>query len=377
MAISNQLHRLAAHCPNGSPFVSLYLNTQANQHGRDDFDRFLRKELSTRAKSFAEGSRNREVFERIATRITAFLKDRLEVATNGLAIFASAGSSSLFEAIQLDAPIEKNTIHVLDRPFLYPLARVIDQYPRYVALILDGTRARLFVFSLGRTRLKTEIPNEYANQTELGERDHYQHTRRGENQRTFFLKNVVEKLERAINDEQAAHVVLAGDEVIIPPLQELLNPEVEEKVIDILRLDINTPEHEVLRLTMRSLKEHNTHSDAEKVREVLDRYSSGGTAVVGLRDTIYALSEGQVQELLISASDEEIQVDRETLDQIPSVYTTPNTLAKYASRTHSSELAADLLVERALNTKAAVTFIEDPLLLRDFGGVAALLRYRE
>ena len=37
---------------------------------------------------------------------------------------------------------------------------------------------------------------------------------------------------------------------------------------------------------------------------------------------------------------------------------------------------ADELVTRAKQTAARVTFIEDPALLEDYGGVAALLRFR-
>jgi peptide subunit release factor 1 (eRF1) len=37
---------------------------------------------------------------------------------------------------------------------------------------------------------------------------------------------------------------------------------------------------------------------------------------------------------------------------------------------------ADALVTRARQTGAALTFIEDPALLSDWGGVAALLRFR-
>jgi peptide subunit release factor 1 (eRF1) len=37
---------------------------------------------------------------------------------------------------------------------------------------------------------------------------------------------------------------------------------------------------------------------------------------------------------------------------------------------------ADELVRRAKQTGATVTFIEDPELLQDYGGVAGLLRFR-
>jgi peptide subunit release factor 1 (eRF1) len=37
---------------------------------------------------------------------------------------------------------------------------------------------------------------------------------------------------------------------------------------------------------------------------------------------------------------------------------------------------ADELVNRATQTSARITFVEDPALLAEFGGVAALLRFR-
>src|SRR5947199_375601 len=39
------IDRLAEFEPVELPFISLYLNAQANEHGRQDFERFLRKDL--------------------------------------------------------------------------------------------------------------------------------------------------------------------------------------------------------------------------------------------------------------------------------------------------------------------------------------------
>ncbi len=376
MSNSTKLHKLAAYIPNGTPFVSLYLNAQADQHGRDAFYRFVRKEFSRREKSFAEGSPERESLKQIADRINAFLEDSLDVSANGIALFANAGSDNFLEAIYLDAPIEKNSLHVLDRPFLFPLARVIDQYPHYVALVADTTLAGIFVFGLGKTKVNLEINNQNTNRSLANERPQLRHEQRLETYRMHFVNEVVEALGNAIRDEHAEHVVLAGDAVIIPLLREQMPADIQDKVIDILRLDINTPEHEILRATMRSLHEDNIHTDAEKVRDLLERFSAGGRATVGLRDTLYALSQGQAEELLITASLKEVRVDQETLESVPSVYAVPNTLVTHVPQPRTSEFVADLLVERAIKTGATVTFIEDPLMLRDFGGVGALLRYR-
>jgi len=57
MSLNQKLEKLALFEPNGFPVIGLYLNTQADRHGRDDFDRFVRKELSDRTKTFAPDSR--------------------------------------------------------------------------------------------------------------------------------------------------------------------------------------------------------------------------------------------------------------------------------------------------------------------------------
>jgi len=187
-------------------------------------------------------------------------------------------------------------------------------------------------------------------------------------------KEVVGVLDRVVREDAVEHIILAGDEVIIPLLREQLPDRLREKVIDILRLDIRTPEHEVLKATMDSLREHNLHTDAEKVRQLFDEYRAGGLAVVTWKDTVTAMERGQVDELLLSASAREIgtndqEFDESGVDQhvsdVPPV-----------SNTESSLMPADLLVTLARQTGARVTFIEDTALLSSVGGVGAMLRYR-
>lgn len=182
-------------------------------------------------------------------------------------------------------------------------------------------------------------------------------------------------LERIVKEENAQHVVLAGDDFFIPEFRQRLPQYLDDRVIDILRLDIRTPEHEILKATMESLRDNNIQTDAEKVRDLFDRFQQGGTAAVGLRDTLDALSNGKVEELILSASLKQISVDQASLSRIPSVTAVPNTLAEHLAEPRSAAAVADKLVAEALSTGSTITFIEDPMLLGDVGGVGAFLRY--
>ena len=90
VTLTRQLDELAAFEPGVHPFVSLYLNTylntQADEHGRDNFDSFVRKEFKARAKAFAPESPELASFERDAARIKTYLRDELRPSADGLAI---------------------------------------------------------------------------------------------------------------------------------------------------------------------------------------------------------------------------------------------------------------------------------------------------
>ena len=73
----------------------------------------------------------------------------VEPSVNGLALFACAGAD-LFEAMPLAAPIDRHRLYVADRPHLYPLARVLDEYPRYAVLLADTHSARILVIAANR-----------------------------------------------------------------------------------------------------------------------------------------------------------------------------------------------------------------------------------
>jgi peptide chain release factor subunit 1 len=342
---------------------------QPDQHGRDNFEPFVRKEFHAKAKSFASESLELASFERDTGRIRAYLRDEVRPSANGLAIFACAGADGYFNAVQLDAPIQKHRLHVDERPHLYPLARLIDQHPRYAALLVDTNSARLFVFGLGKTLVNKETQHIKLSRTQVGGWSQMRYQRHVENNHLHHAKEVVEMLDRVVREEAVEHIILAGDQVIIPLLREHLPNHLQEKIIDILRLDITTPEHEVLKATMKALSEHNLHSDAEKVRRFLDEYRAGGLAVVAVKDTIKALEQGQVDELLISASPSEVRIE-EDFD------TSSHDHNSSGERFSSGLTTADLLLTRARQTGARVTFIEDAALLRSFGGVGGVLRYQ-
>ena len=374
------IDRLAEFEPTGLPFISLYLNAQSNEQGRQDFERFLRKELPARARTFKAQSPERESFDRDVERIEAFLGDELRPETNGVAIFACAGAGEFFETVQTAAPIESHRLYIDSQPHLYPLARLMDQYPRYAVLIADTNRARLFVFARGKTVQRDEIKNVKTRGSKAGGWSQARYQRHTEQYHAQHAKEISDVLEDIVREESVEHIILAGDEVIIPKLKEEFSKAVSDRVVDVLSLDINAPEHEVLAETMEVMREHDAQTDAEKVEELMNQYRAGGLGVVGSTDTLEALAMGQVEELIITARQQNVEGDREDVAILSDTDVTEPVVAGQdgaaANIEPDSLIVADDLVTRARQTSARITFIEDATLLEDVGGVGALLRYR-
>lgn len=380
MTLNELIDRLAAVDPVAAPFISLYVNTQPDETGRENYHSFLRKQMEEITGTFPPHSPEHDSLTRDVERIKTYLMEDVRKSANGVAIFACA-AADFFEAIQLDAPIERHRLSVSNYPDIYPLARLADQYPAYAALVADTNTARIFVFSLNRQLSEEEISGQKTNRSQVGGWSQARYQRHIDNIHAQHAKETVEALERIVREERIEHILLAGDEVVIPLLREQMSQQLAEKIVDVLRLDIKTPEHEILLTTLEHMREQNTEEDIQKVQQLVNEYRAGGLGVVGVQKTRAALEIGQVDELLISALSSEIKGKPAKTPGVPRMVKTPSVVAT-AVATGTPEVEtnavaiADELVLLARRTAAKVTFIEDPALLAEFGGVGALLRFK-
>jgi peptide chain release factor subunit 1 len=348
--LRQQLDALAAFEPTDLPVVSLYLDMRPNQHGRADYDTFLRKTFLDRIRTLSGEAR--ASVERDAERVRTYLAEETPRSANGLAVFACS-AMDFFQAVPLAAAVDEHLLFIGRAPHLYPLARLNDQHPRYAALLVDTNSARIFVFSLGAHESTERIANAKTRWSMAGGWSQARYQRHLANFHLHHMKEVVAILDRVVREETINQVVVACDEVARPTLWEQLPKHLAEKVVETINLDIRTPAHQVLAETMEALRGKDAETDAERVQSLLDAWRANGLGVVGPVDTLLALEMGQVEELLITASPDRLRA----ADGAP-------------------EELADDLVRKAQQTSARIRFIEDGALLDEVGGVGAILRFK-
>lgn len=381
--LSESLRKLAAFEPTPFPVISLYLNAQPDEHGRDHFGSFTRKQLQRRSRMFPSGSEERESFDRDAEKIHGFLDHGVEASTNGLALFACSGENGFFEALQLNAPIARNEIYVQSKPNLFTLAWLDDRFARYAVVVLDSMSARLFLFGLGRVLEGERIDNRHVSRTQAGGWSQARYQRHAEDLTQKHMQEVVDALEHLVNQEQVEHLLLVGDEVAIPALQERLPGQLAGKVRDVLRLDMKSPEHEILKQSLEAMAREDAREDEERAERLLEGYGGQGLAAAGLHDVLTALVNGQVDELLINADAASIEQDEELeaglIAALEAEIAPPGGESESGGDGDPAERIqsiAHAAVTKAKRTGARVHFLEDSALLKKVGGIGAFLRYR-
>ena len=91
------------------------------------------------------------------------------------------------------------------------------------------------------------------------------------------------------------------------------------------------------------MRQDDAKNDVEKVERLFNEFRSGGLGVVGAQDTLSALNNGQVDELILSAARKEIRSEEQDREEPP------------AGEGEQPPILADTLVTAAHQTAAKVT----------------------
>jgi peptide subunit release factor 1 (eRF1) len=388
MKLNSLAEKLAAFELSGTPFISLYLNSEANQNGRDEYATWLKNAFRDEAENYEEESEEALAFAETTERINNFLESEADEQANGIAVFASVGGESeFFETIQLDAAFPENQLFVLNRPHIFPLMRLIDQNPKYCVLWADTNKADIYIFGGENTinlEIDTEakvesIKNEVTQRSKAGGWSQQRFQRRIENFHLQHAKETVEEVEKLMRDAKIEHLVLCGDETgVIPLLNEQFSKVIEEKVVSTLNLSQYASEDEIRESTAEIMRLEKAARDQQKTERMFTAAkSAAGLGAIGVEKTLEALSNGQVEELLISADFGAFEYSPKKVKKVLKNYAPgdDNSSADELPQVKDAGQIADELLVRALNSAAKIVFIENTELLKEAGGVGAVLRY--
>src|SRR4051812_18348569 len=252
--------------------------------------------LLRHAREHFNGNTPLEDFRRIESHVKAGV-DRSHA--RGLAIFSCTGEG-LWQVIELPVPV-RNQLVVNQAPHVKQLETVVETLERFVVLIVDRQRARIFEFEMGELVDKSELFDQLPrHDDDKGDwdkdhvRDHsaalaHQHVRRA-------AHVAFEVFQQRPFD----HLIIAAPDDLTHELERELHTYLRDRIAARLTgLATNASESAIRAATVEVERQVNRTKEANLVNRL--REAAGTSkAIVGLDGVLAALADRRVDTLIVS-----------------------------------------------------------------------------
>ena len=353
-----------------APVLSVYLNVDPTDRTRDEYRLELRQLLKQ-----AEDSAAQADIEAVET----FFDHEYDWSGRGIAVF-SCQDGDFWRDYSLAIPVSSGAT-VAHRPYISPLAELVDAYGSYAVAVADRRQLRLFFFDLGELRATHEFVGEDVRKLKRGRGSSGGHGRRGG--APISSQHEVEVVKRNIRDAVAEMVafcqryepqrlIIAGADPTVAQFREALPKHLQDKVIGTFSADMNATEPEIRENSLEILHRVEEKRKESLVNAVFTAAAKGENGVIRLADTLGAAHEGRIQTLVIDRDYHEPGYQCENCGYITdhALETCPFCGGDFLEISD----AAEALVTRVIEEGGEVEVVEDHPKVKKFG-VGALLRY--
>lgn len=367
MITQEQLQELLTYSANGRDVISVYLEVANSQEGIDTLKRQVKSMLRDLAvEQTAE-----------AAAIERYLNFSFDWRANGLALFS--GQAGEFFRAYPTAVAFRNRARAASRPYVKPLAHLLDFYAHYGVILVDQGGARFFEYHLGELQSSDGFIGEEVQKLKQGGGSAAAGIR-GESgadrqEAEAIRRNLRQAAEAAVlffQEKSIRRLFLGGISGTLSEFQDLLPKQLRSCLAGTFAIDMNAGEHEVRRLSLQLLQAANAEREKHLVNQLMETAAKGGTAVLGLDDTLQAVSDKRVQTLIISDGYRAAgYVEEEAGYVVANLAKSPLSLDLLTA----VDDVVDVAFAFTLSNGGHVEVIRDNAQLENAGRIGAILRY--
>lgn len=378
--ISRQdLKELSTRCAESRvPHLTVILNidqTRASNLNRG-FEAALKSLLQkTEQRISAE---DRAAYERDGRRIIGHVAD-LQPEGKTVAVF-SCSIERFFWHKNLSVGLESEA-HWGVGPYLKPLLEVRGEAERCGVVLADRARGRLYTMFQGELKLEAELEAEAdvkhfdasgADQM----RSQMVFQRKAQEHVKWHLRRVVELLEKLADSRQLGSIVLGGPHEVLSELKGLLPVRLARALIGTTALPVESSGAEILAEAKALQKRAEDEENQQIVDGLLTAAAKNRQAVVGLPETLQALNQGRVRQLIYTDNYKAVGSE---CGECGALFSDPLETCPYCARPMRQD--ADLLemmLERVFRQGGAYEQLRgsaSDLLLEAGSGIGAYLRF--
>ena len=351
---------------NRDSFISLYLDMDSLDN------KFVVRRKSTCKSVLKEDKELSDNFEKTMQMIEEHLnKSGREKGQKGLAMFAS-NIHDFFRAYKLAMPVE-NLLVVDTSPYVRPLARLVDEYEAFGLVLLDSQRAKIYVVSSGKVGYKKKKATDIINKHKKGGMSQARFQRLRKGAINHFLKDVAEDVEKLFLNEDIVKIVIAGSGNAKIMFKNILPLDIKSKIVDVIDMDFDEAEDRLVSKAEEIVLGDEKATSERNVSRLSAEILRNGLAVHGLKETMEAVMNGQIELLLVSKG---YKIRGWICEKCQAVDSGVKDKCPYCGSRTSGVDVIEEIIEFAERTGTKIEFVGDNLGLDELGGVGGLLRFR-
>jgi peptide chain release factor subunit 1 len=269
-----------------NPVLSVYLSVDPKVKSADTYKLQLRQLL----KDFeSEAPQDTDI-------ILRFIEHEYDWSGRGLAIFSSA-AQNFFRHFSFSVPI-RSRARLLNRPYVKPLADILNNYGHYGVALVDRQGARLFYFHMGELREQEGTVGETVRHTKRGGGSQATGRRGGTAGLTRYSEEVAERnlkdaarfASRFFQENRVRRILIGGTESSVAYFQNQLQKSWQSLVMGTFPIEMTAGHTQVLEKTL----------EVALVDAAITAAAKGREGIIGLDDTLRAVHAGRVHTLLIN-----------------------------------------------------------------------------
>jgi peptide subunit release factor 1 (eRF1) len=353
-----------------TPILSTYLNVDPTEHTTDEYKLALRQMLK-RAEELAAPEDIKAVVR--------FFDHEYDWSGRGVVIFSNS-AEDFWHTYILAVPVASG-VTVARKPYIWPLAALVDAYGSYAVALIDRQGTRLLLFEMGELQTSEEHVGEDVRKLKRGRGSSGGPGRRGgapissRREEEVAQRNIREALkvtEQFCRRYKPQRLIVAGAEPTVTKFREALPKTLQEKVIGSFNADMNESEPEIRERSFEILQQVETEREAALVEAVFTAAAKGRGGVIRLADTLGAAHEGRIQTLVIARDYHQPGYQCHNCAYITDqpLETCPFCSSEFGEISDATEA----LVTKVIEDGGKVEVIDGQPKIEEFG-VGALLRY--
>lgn len=271
---------------------------------------------------------NNAAWQTIRSQVDDYFSD-YQPRSKSLALFATAGDITAYEL-----PVTLENQAAYGQPMVAPLVWAIDEFERYLVVLVDQERAVFTSAYLGNAtqsdafsidldydwRQRTLMPANRFQAGGPGAGDNRAAMPQGNNRDRFedmlsehenrFYRDVVEKIDEWMQELGAERLILGGSERSANTVKSFLQGKTADRLVEILPIPVDTEAHAISEHIQQAAQNYERAQELDLVDDTINLAKANGRAVLGAENVSNALAMQQVEMIILPWPSENQQMIR-------------------------------------------------------------------